>query len=556
VLVTLFFFAKHAAVLLAVLAAAAGAGTLATGGREPLALRCALGLVLLGEALFALAALGWPRPGVIVFLVIVAIAGVAMQGRFVASVSKWWVVAYAAIGIPAFLLALHPPLAFDETLYHLPFVRSLARTGGLRFLAELRFPVFPQLHEMLCGPVYLLAGDAATHLVSLAEVMVTAAIVAAWGRRYTASAGPLAAALFIGSPIVIHLATILYVDAALTLFVAAGFYSLDMALTESRRAPLVFSALFFGAACSVKYLGGYFAVAALVIVVVARRRDALLFAGVTAAAALPTTLWLMITTGNPLFPFLPRLFGPNDWVLPPDAARPHVMDALRVFWDVTFARERVNTQPPMTPLLLVVVLLVAAAAFRDRRVRAVILLAAGYLVIFAFLPQDARYLVPLLPLFCVAAAVIVARRWPQATAVATLVAIVPGAVYLVWRLAIVGLPPADAASRGAETAARVAGYTALIRAGASRVYVCGGEQLQYFAGGTLLGDFGGPHSYARVLAGADDTATLAARLQRLDVDYFLAVKRRCEPLRMTGGLELVYEDAGAQLWRVQRGAPR
>jgi 4-amino-4-deoxy-L-arabinose transferase-like glycosyltransferase len=507
--------------------------------------------------LFALAALGWLRPGPIIALLIVAIAGGAMRARFAASVSKGWMVAYVAIGMPAFLLALHPPLAFDETLYHLPFVRSLATAGGLRFLTELRFPVFPQLHELLCAPVYLLAGDVATHLVSLAEVMVTISLVAAWARRYTARAAPPAAALFIGSPIVVHLATILHVDAALTLFVTAGFYALDVALTEPRRASLLYSALFFGAACSVKYLGGYFAVAALVIVLAARRRDALLFAGVTSAAALPTTLWLALTTGNPLFPFLPRLFGPNDWVLPPDVARPHrVMDGLRVLWDVTFARERMNAQPPMTPLLIVLVLFVSAAAFRNRRARAVMLLASGYLILFAFLPQDTRYLVPLLPLLSVSAAVIMARRLPRATAIATLVAIVPGVAYLVWRLAISGLPPADAASRNAETAGQVAGYAALARAGTSRVYVCGGEQLQYYAAGTLLGDFSGPYSYDRVLAGADDTATLAARLLRLDIAYFLALKQRCDTRRMTGGLVLVHEDSGAQLWRVQTGAPR
>jgi dolichyl-phosphate-mannose-protein mannosyltransferase len=553
-MLTFVFFVKHAAVLLAIVAGAAGAGTLVAGSREPLALRCALGLAVWGEAMFALAAVGGLRPAPVLLLLAVAIVGGALRSHWPERVSKGWLIALAALGVPAFLLALQPPMAFDETLYHLPFVRSFARTGGLRFLAELRFPVFPQLHELLCAPVYLLAGDTATHLVSLVEMVVTAALLAVWGRRYTPHASTLAAALFIGSPIVVQLATVLYVDAALTLFVTAGFYALDVAFTESRRAPLIFAGLFFGAACSVKYLGGFFAVAALVMVMirvlVVRRRDALLFALVTATAALPTTVWLVLATGNPIFPFAPSLFGWTAWSFSMEPRS--ILDSLRAVWDVTFARQRINEQPPVTPLLIVLIVLIAAAAMRHWRARAVLLLAAGYLAAFTIMSRDTRYLVPLLPLVCVSAAAIAASRFPRLTTVATIVAMAPGVAYLAWRLAIAGLPPADEFSRHARIAQRVAGYEALTRAGASRVYVCGGEQLQYYAAGPLLGDFIGPHSYARVLDGAADTATLAARLGNLDVAYYLSIKRRCTPRTMTGGLDLAYEDEGAQLWRVVR----
>jgi len=555
-MVTFLFFAREAAVLLALLAVAGGAGTLVAGGRETLALRCALGLAVWGEASFVLAAAGWLRPASLIIMAIVAVAGGMFRARPAIRIGKIWILAIAAVGLPAFLLALHPPLAFDETLYHLPFVRSLGLVGGLRFLSGLRFPVFPQLHELLCVPAYWLGGDVATHVVSLAEVGITAAIAASWARRYIPQAAPLAAALCISSPIVIELGTILYVDAATMLFIAAGFYALDIAITESRSAPLLQSGFLLGAAFSVKYLGGYFAIAALVIViVVARFRDALLFACASAAAAAPTTIWLLLATGNPLFPFLPRVFGPNAWASLPVAPRSHrVMDALRVVWDVTFARERMNSQPPMTPFLIILVLVVAAAALRDWRARAVTLLAAGDLVLFSFLPQDSRYLVPLLPLFCVCAAVVVARRLPRIVPILAIAAAMLGFAYPTWRLFRMGLPPATAPARVAEIDARVPGHKALARAGSSRVYVCGGEQLQAYAGGTLLGDFAGPDSYARVLDG--EPSTLGARLRRIDIDYLLVVKGRCFVSPESGGLALGYEDAGAQLWRVQTGTAR
>jgi hypothetical protein len=554
---TVFFYAHHAAVLLLVIAAAAGAGTLAAGTGEPLALRCALGLALWAEALFLLAAGGWLRTLPMLVLLLLAIAGGVWRSRSWPRIRRVPLLVSIAIGVPAFLLALHPPLAFDETLYHLSFVRDLAETGRLRFLAHLRFPVFPQFQELLCVPGYLLAGDAATHLLSLVEVGLTAWLAASWARRYAERATLLAAALFLGSPIVMHLGTILYVEGAMMLFVTAGFYTLDVALTDSRRAPLVFSAFFFAAACSVKYLGGFFALAALLVVLVRRRNEVLLFAGVIAAAALPTTIWLTLASGNPVFPFAAGLFGRSPWTLPLEPVRGGFWrNALRVPWDATFARELMNAQPPVTPLLIPIVLLVAAAAFRSRRARVLVGCAGVYVVLFTFLPRDSRYLVAFLPLFSVAAAVIATKQLPRVAPLATLAAVAPGVAYLVWRLTILGLPPVTPAERTAELAARIPGYTALMRPGESRVesrvYVCGGEQLQAYAPGQLLGDFAGLHPYARVL---DGHGVLSARLRARNVRHFLLIKGRCHAA-LDPGLALLYEDAGAQLWRVQAGVPR
>jgi hypothetical protein len=486
-----------------------------------MALRCALALALLAQALFLLAAVGLlrPIPIVVAFVACCLLPVVGRPGFSPAAGLKPGLPIAAALAV----LALFPPLAFDETLYHLPFIRALATSGRLQFLADMRWPVFPQLQELLCVPVFLLAGDTATHLVSLVEMLIAAALLFERNR--------LAAALFVGSPIILHLATITYTDAALALFVTAGFYCLD-------RRRIALSGLFFGTACSVKYLGGYFALAAFVIVIVAYRgRAALTFAACCVAAALPTTLWLILETHNPVFPF----FGSSAWsmALPQVELGTRVVRTLRLVWDVTFARERVNFQPPVTPLLAPMIVAVLALAIRNIRARIVVFICAGYLVVFSFLPQDTRYLVPLLPLISFAAA-----RWPKTPAWLAWIAIAPGVLYIGYRLALQGLPPAD---REAYLANRVPEYRALMRAGEERVYVCGGEQLKYYARGQLLGDFIGPYSYQRVLSG-----NIAENLRRIGVRYYLVAKRVCPPRSAGGGMDLVYEDAAAQLWRVQR----
>jgi hypothetical protein len=539
------FVAKYAAILALLLLIALGAGTLAAGPREGIALRAALGLALCGHACFFLAAAGQLRAAPLIALALIAIIGGVVRAGAIDRLT-WRAAACTLAALPLFILALYPPLAFDETLYHMLFVRSLAHDGALRFLAALRFPVFPQIHELLCVPAFLLGGDVATHLVALVEVIITAALLVDWARRHDARAGWLAAALFLGSPLVVYLANITYVDAALTLFVAAGFYALD-------RKQFVLAGLFLGTACSVKYLGGYFAVAALIIILASaenRLRAAAVFAAACTAFALPTTIWIMLNTGNPLFPFFSK--GIYTLLTPQLSFSERALRILRTVWDVTFARARMGREPPITPWLIAIVVVVIAAAFRDARARWVLLFGGVYVIAATFQLPDSRYFVPLLPLVCGVAAVTIAARWPRLVTLFACAAVAPGILYAGYRIYLLGPPPATPAARGSFLAQHVPAYRALALAGDERGYVCGGEQLHDYAGGELLGDHIGPFSYERVIGGTNsDTAALAQRMKGIGARYYLVVKSVCPPLRATGGMTMTYEDDAAQLWRVQ-----
>ena len=111
-----------------------------------------------------------------------------------------------------------------------------------------------------------------------------------------------------------------------------------------------------------KYLGAFFAVAALVW----RRR--LAFAACCLAAALPTTLWLIITTGNPVFPFL----GTSLWSMPLNHFS--LIRTLTLPWNVTFAREYVNHQPPFTPFFIIMLIAMIV------RARGVAFIAFAYMI--------------------------------------------------------------------------------------------------------------------------------------------------------------------------------
>lgn len=507
-----------------ILAVAASAGTLILGRESPVALRSILGLAAAGQLFAILGAFGLLRPWAFVVFLAVALAGAR-------GVPWKWIGIGVAAALPLILLAMYPPLAFDETLYHTPLVRAIAQLGAINFMPTIRFPVFPELHELLCVGPFLALGDSAPHLVSLAEVMLLVALLVA-SESGGHAAALLPAALFIGSPIVVYLATINYVDVALTLFVAAGFYCLA-------RRRMTASGFLLGTACCVKYLGGYFAVAGLAYIVFFgedRRRDIVRYLAAFAVALLPMYGRIVYLTGNPLYPFVPgkHLIAASG--------------AWRVFWDITFARNRLGYEPPYTPLFALSVLVVLIAAFRDRRAAFLAALVAGYVGLFMFMPRDSRYLLPLVPLVSVVAARHVPKRFALAVAI---VAIVPAAAYAGYRLAKLGLPAVTAAQRREFLERHVPEYRALEHRGAGRIYVCGAEQLNDYAAFDLLGDSIGEFPYDTILG----NGRMKENFQRLGVRYFLVSHAQCWPgyktLAKEPDFELVYTDDAATLWRLR-----
>jgi hypothetical protein len=446
--------------------------------------------------------------------------------------------------IPLAILALYPPIAFDETLYHLPFVRAFASSGAINYFGDIRFPAFPQFHELLCVPVFLLLGDTATHFVAVAEALLVAGLLLAWPEKR--ATGILAAALVLGNPIVMQIGSVTYVDAALMLFVAAGAYCLD-------RHPAA-AGFLLGTACCVKYLGCYFAAAGFIYLLLFgtnRRRIVPLFAGAFVLSVLPMYGRIIALTGTPLFPFLQKA---SAWTVPTPASTDRASSALRLFWNVTFARDRLNFQPPYSALFAISMLITLIAATHNRRAMFLSMVCIGYIAIFTLLPQDSRYLLPLLPLVSVVAAMSIAPLLSKRTIIVlSLLAIAPGVAYAGYRLWRQGPPPFTAAQRRQYLKAHIPEYLALEHRGAGRIYVCGAEQLKYFGGDQLLGDAIGPYANQTIFGGAKNAEDLSRALRPLNIRYLLISKHfpaAWQRLPSAPFFERVYADDGADLWRV------
>jgi 4-amino-4-deoxy-L-arabinose transferase-like glycosyltransferase len=490
---------------------------------------------------------------------------------------------------PFFVLALYPPTAFDATTYHLPTARAFAETASLPFLPTLRAPVFPPLSELLSAIALLFAGDVATHLVQLLAAALTAALLAAWGRSAgSPAAGVLAAALFLGNPIVAHLAAIAYVEMLLTLFVAAALFAVDRWRATVHPGWLAAAGFFAGSAAAVKYLGLFFVawigVETLLRAGRGRRlRAAALYGALALATLLPAYARITLHTGNPVFPFAAGVFGASAWSAPgvadgsalsrgaADAALLRRYARLPLLpWDLVVERQRTNRQPPLSPLYLLALPALAWGLVRRPRVRRLLLPAAAYAAVFPLLPPDARYLVPALPLVSLGAAEALLplleraaprRRAALAAALAVL-CFLPGWLYAGWRVARQGAPPLTAAARERYLARALPAYSALRvldrRYGDDyTVYALHAENSTYYARGRFLGDWVGSAAFGDVLPLVGDPAALHARLRAMGADHLLLMRGKdyglgADPAFRRLFLE-VYADRHARLFRLAGG---
>jgi hypothetical protein len=533
---------------------------LAFAGRlERWVVSAALGLALIAHLLLLLGFIGLLRPLPILLLAAGIHATGALAWRELAGdvrmgLPRWWgwIAIIAVLGVlPFLLLALYPPTAFDATLYHLPFARAFVRSGGVPYLLDRRVPVFPQANEILFAAVMLFGRDVAAQGVQLLSTLLAAALAAAWGRGAWPArrwVGWLAAAAFLGNPIVAHLSGSGYVEAGLALFVTAGLFALDRWRGGGGRSWLALAAVFLATACDVKYLGLFFAgIGGLTVLLAggrprpaaARLRDGALFAAVCAAFLAPWYLRIVAFDGNPLFPYLPRVFGPSPWnpTVVPEAAEglAHRLERwARLPWDLVFRRRAYNQEPPFSPVYLAALPLLALAAARDLRLRLLLLLILAYGLVFTALPADGRYLVPILPAASLAAAGALATVWRgrsrAAVAALCLAVFLPGWLYAGYRIGRQGPVPVTAGERDAYLARELPVYPAIAwlnrtRGSAYTVWALHAENMTYFADGRFLGDWFGPAGFFFVLRDLHTPAELHGRLRRLDAGHLLVTVR-------------------------------
>jgi len=467
---------------------------------------------------------------------------------------------------PMLLLALYPPTQFDATLYHLPFATAFVDAGALPFLETLRFPVFPQLEEMLFVLGFFLSGEIAAQLSQFLALLLVAIILIAWGKSMASDrVGVWSAALWIGNPLAVWLGGAAYVDIGLSLFVTASFFAWYRWLRGAPTSWLVLSAAMIGFACASKYLGLFFlaALAAATLIVSFRRkslRTALIFPSVVMAIAGPWYARIIYYTGNPLFPYYANLFGVSAWSEQP-SVNPTAQDGSLVAFaahqaieiathldflflvpfNAVFAREVFHRQAPISPWYLLLIPLLAFPVLRGRTGRWIAALTFAYGLFWLTTIRDIRFLLPILPMVSLALAMgaddFVKRLTshsslkPTIHLVAVLLLVAPGWLYGCYKIAQLGPPPTSDSERSEFLSRHVVGYEAIAILNESSgyaytVYGLFAENLRYYADGRFLGDLFGPNRFAEINRLLPEPPRLHEKLRSLEVEYLLIVPRK------------------------------
>ena len=529
------FIAVHAgaAILFAFLCHGTGSVLLRGLGSDAPLLRAAaataLGMGLFGQTLFVFGIAGLlTKPMVIAILVVMAIVAALPvgYGRLPPLATVNWLPAT----LPAFILALYAPVGFDATMYHLPYAKLFAREGAIVFADTLRFPVFPQLAEMLFTAALLVANDVTAQLTQWVALVVTAAATAAIAERIGGRrAAMFAAALWLGTPIALYVGGNAYVDASLAMFVTLALG----AWLEWRRGGsddwLLLCGAFAGMSAATKYHGLFFIGAFFVAVLFVRVRAAALFLAAALLFAAPWYAHIARHTGNPVFPYFESLFGPSEWHGHADApvlkltARDPVAMVKGIAQHAVIGPARAGS-PPHSPWIVLLLPLAAGAIALERRLIYPLGAAAVYAILVS--AEDWRFMLAIVPLAAICIAVTLERLVPRPTMLLAALLVLPGALWTARLIAWYGRLPVTPSGRDAFVARIVPVYPILRELNARHgtdytVYVLYAANAAYYCDGRFLGDFFGPYRYEKVQAVRYEPEKLHALLRRFGADYIV-----------------------------------
>lgn len=471
-------------------------------------------------------------------------------------------------------LTLYPPTLFDATHYHLPYATVFAESGSLPFIEELRFPIFPQLQEVLFSLGILVAGETAPRALELllTVLSVLAVYSLAAGRRGR-WAGGAAAALWLGCPAVVYYGTAAFVDVGTAAFVVAAAVCLDRHRSKTEGSQpdrwLVLAGMLLGGAAASKYLALAFIPLFAVEVALRTHRVrpvAWLVVGATIVAA-PWYVRIAWWTGNPVFPLLPEIFGASEWAVGP-APLPSWNEVFRLPVTLTLDRGQAWGPPPFNGWLLALSpLLLVPGALRRSRLGGVLAVASAYFVPWLLWAREPRFLLPAVALVCGVMGVALGQAIPRMTwkslrlsslwvPVGLLLLVSPGLAYGAYRVAHLGSVPTTPKAREAFLNDHVRGYRALSwlhdhhRGNDFTVYTVGGQHLHHFVRGRRVGDAFGPFRYRSVMTPGGQIS--AHRLREVGAEYLLVMGSA--PHGRSSGFELLYQDAQARLYDIPQAS--
>lgn len=417
-------------------------------------------------------------------------------------------------------------------------------------------------------------------------------LIYAWGAKEGSRRIAIwSAALWLCSPMVLLMASVAYVDVGLTLFVFGGAYGVYRWKETQNPAWLLIGAFLAGTAAGTKYTGLFFvlilSVSVFVFAVPGKRwRMGLLFAIAVLATAAPWYLRNYWLAGDPLFPFLPEIFGSSIWssddvLVQRLELQSHGLGRdwkafLAIWWNISWNQGLVLGESLSSLALIIPMPLLFLLQWRNPRSRWFALLTMPFVVIWFFQAQTMRYLIPIYPFLCLELAALLDRglqRIPKlragraatwATGIIFLIILIPAEEYALEGLRNQGPIPTTEEARHTYLAKNIEPYEAVRflnerEDGDYRLFTLYAEEAVYYCEGEWRGDFFGPARSGDVLAATTSGEELYRHLQQFEADYFLVTAREGEVLLPVDGFflqhfRLIYQNDGVRVFELRKSA--
>lgn len=332
------------------------------------------------------------------------------------SVQRGMIALVAVASISAGIAALAPPTAGDALCYHLELPKVFLREHAIVYLPDSDNSTYPLLIEMLYLWALAIDGAVAAQLVhyglglllALAAVLLASPIV---GRPWAWLAGTLALLVpGVGNQMAAPLNDVGL--AAFTTFALAAWW--QACVEEEHPHWYLLAGFFLGGALATKHLAIVFAaVSAAVFAGYAWRQRASrrVLAGAATALVVAVSVsgvWYLRSVwhhGNPIYPFLQEALA--DGGRPTFAADKTPLgrglaNLAAAPWAVTMHPDRFGGRGHQLGIVFLAVLPGLALCRRLRGLPLLLEICLGYLVCWYVLRQNVRFLLPLVPLFCVA----------------------------------------------------------------------------------------------------------------------------------------------------------
>jgi len=219
----------------------------------------------------------------------------------------------AVLFVGSWLIALAPPMRYDEMVYHLTAPLFYLKIGGIIPYPEGGTIVWPHYAEMLYTIAIQTGGLTLPRLIHLCMGVLSTVLVYCIGRRLlNPRAGALAAILFAATPFIGFEMGTAYIDLFVTAYTTAMAFALVLWMQDNEPRWLLVAGILGGIGVGIKLTAGPMAVGLVMFmlgIILFERRFARTFrwlgamSGLVVLLALPWLVRDAVWTGDPFFPF-------------------------------------------------------------------------------------------------------------------------------------------------------------------------------------------------------------------------------------------------------------